>query len=781
MKRVYEDKYLEHIAFPLGGMGAGMICIEGTGAFGSVSLRHRPDLFNEPYMYAALAVKGQGARLLEGPVQERKIWGASVRGFLGAGNGMPGKSYGLPRFRKCRFSSRFPFATVELEDHTVPLVCSAEAFSPFVPGNEDDSSLPCAAVTYRFENRGTDPVEAVFYFAALQFMGAEGGGDRLYVRRRDRGFVFEQEDTGVRGSAGAFCAGCDAEACVDTELYRGTWLAGQDTMTMLWNCISAGETPDRRAEDDRSPGALISAPFALEPGEKRSITLRLCWYVPESDLREGEGEDCYAPWYAGRFSSIYEAAEDFEARWSYLLEESRAFADAFCSGSLPEPVLEAAEANLSILKSPTVLRQKDGRFWGWEGVCDTFGSCYGSCTHVWNYAQALCDLFPRLERSLRETEYGEDQDEKGHQQFRTLLPIRPNAHNYPPAADGQPGGIMKLYREWRISGDTDWLRSLWPRAKSSMDYCIGQWDPEEQGVPREPHHNTYDIEFWGPDPMCSSFYLGALKAMSVMAEALGEDGSRYEDLYRKGRTFMETELWNGEYFFQQTEWKKLRAVFDPAGDPLLERMGPKYQLGSGCLSDGVCGAWLAKRCGLGDILDREKTLGHLESVYRRNLRKELWDHANPQRSGYALGKDGGLLLCSWPRGGKPEIPFPYSDEVWTGIEYQTAGHLASLGRKKEALEIVATARKRYDGARRNPYDEYECGHWYARALASWGLLWAFSGVSYDAVSRTLYHGSEDADVFVCAAGGYGIARIRDGKCSLEVVRGSIPVREYVRV
>ncbi|MBP5274538.1 MAG: hypothetical protein ILO36_06350 [Abditibacteriota bacterium] len=314
-----------------------------------------------------------------------------------------------------------------------------------------------------------------------------------------------------------------------------------------------------------------------------------------------------------------------------------------------------------------------------------------------------------------------------------------------------------------------------------MDYCINLWDPKKEGVLTEPHHNTYDIEFWGPDSMCASFYLGALKAFSLLGQALGEDTAFYEELYKKGKRYVETELWNGEYFYQKTRWTDLAAKFDAAGDPLLERMGPKYQYGEGCLSDGVCGAWLAKCCGLGDILDTEKTLGHLLSVYKYNLKEDLFDHANVQRPGYALGEDGGLLVCSWPRGGKPEIPFPYSDEVFTGIEYQVASHLASLGRKKEALRITEIARKRFDGERRNPYDEYECGHFYARAMASWQLLSAFSGVSYDAASQTLYYGKDDCRVLIACRTGYGTVTIENGRCRVEAAKGSIPVKEYAQV
>jgi uncharacterized protein (DUF608 family) len=400
-----------------------------------------------------------------------------------------------------------------------------------------------------------------------------------------------------------------------------------------------------------------------------------------------------------------------------------------------------------------------------------------------------------MERSIRETEFGEDQDTYGHQNYRAALPIRPAAHDYyEAAADGQLGGIMKVYREWRISADSDWLRKIYPKVKTSMDYCIRSWDPRHHGVLEEPHHNTYDIEFWGPDGMCASFYLGALEAMTKISEFLKEDAALYRELYAKGRAFMEDQLYNGRYFVQKIQWTGLNAP-DPVADPkrslaedysieaarLLEKEGPKYQYGDGCLSDGVLGTWIARVCGLPAPLDTARITSHLLSVYRYNLKKDLSDFSNPQRPAYAIGHEGGLLLCSWPDGGRLSLPFVYSNEVWTGVEYQVASHLIFRGHVQEGLDIVRTCRDRYDGTVRNPFDEYECGHWYARALSSYALLEALTGVRYDAVDKILYVDSKVGDFtsFLSTATGFGIVTHHNGKTSLDVLYGKIPVAKTV--
>jgi hypothetical protein len=396
-----------------------------------------------------------------------------------------------------------------------------------------------------------------------------------------------------------------------------------------------------------------------------------------------------------------------------------------------------------------------------------------------------------LERTLRDVEFNETQDAAGHQTFRAPLPIRRVQGAGLAAADGQLGGIMKVYREWRINGDLEWLRSMWKPVQQSLDYCIETWDPDHLGVVVEPHHNTYDIEFWGPDGMCSSFYLGALKAASLMGAALEQDVTRYDELLAKGRRYMEDKLYNGEYFIQDVQWKGLRAgdpteaksligqnYASPEAQDLLQKEGPKYQYGNGCLSDGVLGAWIAATAGIDDVLDDAKVASHLRAIHAYNYRENLRLHPNPQRPTYALGEEGGLLLCSWPHDDAPSLPFVYSNEVWTGIEYQVASHLIMMGAVEEGLDIVRACRDRYDGRVRNPFNEYECGHWYARAMASYGLLQSLSGARYDAVEKVLYLRPTvkgDFRSFLSTEGGYGTVGVRDGKPFLDVRGGAIDV------
>lgn len=802
----YSGDSLNRVAFPIGGIGAGMFCLEGTGAISHMSVRHHMDFFNEPPVFAAVCVKGKQnvARVLEGPVPGWKYFGG-----VNTGRGSKGRSYGFPRFAEASFTARFPFGAIDLADDDIPLNVKVTGWSPFIPGDPDSACLPVGAIEYHFSNPTRKTVDAIFSFNTQNFMSIlPRSGTVLPIKN---GFVLDQrgtkEEPHNEGSFAVFTD--DKDTVVDHCWFRGSW---RDSVTLVWRNIEEALLMDNPPMKGYSPGASLFVPFKLRAGQEKTLRLKFAWYVPKTGMRLGAdpakptecgkncgGEDCsdpgdYVPWYVGRFSDIKDVAKYWSGHYDELRKKSELFSKTFYDTTLPDEVVEAVAANLTILKSPTVLRQADGRLWGFEGCNDETGCCIGSCTHVWNYAQAVPHLFPSLERSLRETEYSISQDKRGHQTFRAPLPIRHPAHTRHAASDGQLGGIMKVYREWRISGDTAWLRKLWPKVKQSMSYCIETWDPRHHGLLEEPHHNTYDIEFWGPDGMCTSFYLGALTAAVEMGAALKDDTSLYKNLLREGAANLEKQLYNGEFFYQRIETDGLDAEFKPLNTAAngkgykqvidhVNEQGPKYQYGTGCISDGVLGFWIAHMCGLdGNIVDQKKIRSNLKAIHKYNLKRDLSDHANPQRPAYAIGSEGGLLLCTWPNGGELAIPFVYSDEVWTGIEYQVASHLMLEGMVDEGLEIVRVCRDRYDGERRNPFNEYECGHWYARALASYGLLQALTGVRYDAVDKTLHIDSQvgrNFRSFLSTEKGFGTVGLKNGKPFAQIKHGSIDIKKVI--
>lgn len=808
---VYRGANLLQISMPMGGIGAGNVCLNGYGGLQDFSIYNKPATSatadNHGFKDAAFAlihIKRTGVtKLIEGPIPSEKLYnqGLQGQGYRGGGH------EGMPRFEKCEFENRYPFGTVYLEDPNLPLKVAIEGWSPFVPNDDKVSGIPCAILHYTLENTSSEVVDFEFsYHVAHMARGTEGDkGTRNQILANGKGVVFANTDdlkSETFGSA-AFAVG-ETPSKVKGMWFRGGWF---DSISSLWREVSTGSfqaNDGLRSAGElegRNGGSLLVAK-QLQPGEKVTIPIVLAWYFPNVSFSVGIANNVkqsWHPWYTTQWKNAEEVVTYVIENLDSLYRRTRSFADALHASSLPESVIDAIASNLAIIKSPTVVRQSSGNLWGWEGCFVGSGCCHGSCTHVWNYAQAFPHLFSNLEQTLREQEYMRSMDTRGHINFRSALPDGPTSHDYHAASDGQLGGILKLWRDWQISGDTEWLQKLYPLAKRSLDFCIGAWDPCRQGALFEPHHNTYDIEFWGADGMCSSIYIGALCAMADMAIHLGEPelAKQYAELAQNGAAYLDETLFNGEYYEHRVQWEGLKdksftefldtIPTDGTADDvskLLQSEGPKYQYGTGCISDGVIGAWMSRIYGVETPLNQANVRSHLKSIFRYNFKEDLFDHACLQRPGYALGHEPGLLLCTWPRGGKPTLPFVYSDEVWTGIEYQVASHCIAEGLVEEGLRIVEAARSRYDGHVRNPFNEYECGNYYARAMSSYSLLQALTGFRYSAVDKTLYIEPKLAvsgpfTFFFSTASAFGTITLDGDSVTVNEIEGELIVEKLV--
>lgn len=825
-QRVFRGKKLLQIAMPIGGIGAGCICFNGHGGLQDFSIRNKPsfsvlDEANIPSdaAFALIHIKNTDlTKLVEGPLPEEKIYNLGAK----AQGNQQGGYEGLPRFRNCSFRGEFPFGYAELSDPKMPVSIKITGFNPFIPLDDKNSSLPCVILEYTIKNISTQRIDLQFsYHLSHLAPGKEIEQEQLlansYAGQCSRnevipnsGIFFYNDnppDTEAFGNAALGVIGY--EPLIKTMWFRGGWF---DAVTTIWREVSQERFQTNDGNNEHSllgrNGGSIMLESTLEPGNSITYPIAISWYFPNVYYSVGGNNNAtmgvetgfavsqttkpaWHPYYVTQWGNARDVLDYVSEHYSHLRNRTQAFHDALFSSTLPWYILDAVSANLAILKSPTVLRMESGNIWAWEGCFCQKGCCYGSCTHVWNYAQALPHLFPKLERGLRETELLRSMNEEGHINFRSSLPEGPTHHHFYAAADGQLGGIMKVYREWQISGNQEWLNMIYPAVKRSMDYAIRTWDPRKKGVIEEPHHNTYDIEFWGPDGMHTIIYIGALSAMGAISRKCGNlnDANFYDELARKGSKLIDDELWNGDYYEQKicfeglndqsffNYWKTITENSSQE-DLIQKNEGPKYQYGSGCLSDGVIGAWLARCCGVVSQQSKNRIRRNLESIFIYNFKLSLIEHANCQRPGFALGDEPGLLLCTWPKGGKPTFPFVYSDEVWTGIEYQVASHLIMEGYIDEGLTIVYATRSRYDGLKRNPWNEYECGSYYARAMSSFSLLLALTGFWYSMPDKQLkLHPKIDFqnfNFFFSTASGWGTIEIeKNKKIIIEMIEGEL--------
>src|SRR5262245_39511869 len=813
MARTFTGDALSEIAFPLGGIGTGTVSLGGRGQLRDWEIFNRPAKGRTlPFSFMALWARADGGaaklRALEAPLRPPYPGGFGYARSSGQG---------LPHLQGARFTGAYPFARIDFEDAGLPVDVSLEAFNPFVPLDVDDSALPVAIFHCRLKARGSKRVDVALAFSLLNAVGYDG--KTLLSDEEHEGFggnrtAFRQEAAGASKLAGfELTASTEWEASPrrgslalatthETVTALPAW-KGTEWFDAFQNWINEFSREGRfpapaaamaRTPDKRSAVATLAPHLSLAPGESATVTFLLAWHfaLRENDWnREPEVKgQLVRNDYARRFDGAWAVARHTAENLDRLEGRSRAFHDAFFSSTLPAHVLDAASSQASILRTNTGLLLEPQRFFAFERCGDDGGCCPMHCAHVWNYEQTLAFLFPSLERTMRETDLLENLRPDGSMAFRTLLPLGRALWAFRPAADGQMGAILKLYREWQISGDDAFLRRLWPQAKRALEYAWTSWDADKDGVMEGEQHNTYDIEFYGPNPMMGTLYLGALKAAARMAEAAGdrEAGAAYARLFEAGRGRLE-ELWNGEFYIQKVPPPaEIRpgaaSLNEPWHAPAVVEGQVRYQYGEGCLSDQLLGEWFASVAGLAPLLSADRVRTTLGSIYRHNFKNDFFEHPNAQRI-YALEDEKGLLLCSWPKGGRPALPFPYADEVWTGIEYQVAAHLIYAGQVAEGFALVRAVRDRYDGRRRNPWNEVECGSHYARALASWSLVLALSGFRFSAPEGRLGFAPQvsarDFRCFFSTGSGWGVfhQRLDAGRgmeVRLDVRHGEVRVR-----
>ncbi|MDI6784603.1 MAG: GH116 family glycosyl hydrolase, partial [bacterium] len=496
------------------------------------------------------------------------------------------------------------------------------------------------------------------------------------------------------------------------------YLAQWDNLRTFWETFSkTGDLPD---ETDISPSktgrtwnGAIAVPRELAPNESCTITILISWHFPNHyvDFWEENTQERIGNMYTNCFKDSLAVVDYVTQNFERLREPTFKFRDTFYDSTLPNYILDCITSQMSILRSQTLMWLEDGTVAGFEGCGMDRGCCPMNCTHVWNYVQTMAYLFPELERNVRHTDLTVIMQDNGMIPHRTNIPTS-LPHKERDAIDGQCGEILKVYREYLMSQDRNFLAEHWQQLKTAMAYLTDTCDTKKQGLLEGEQWNTYDLSLYGPNSFIGSLYLAALRAMEEMAKIQNEFqlAEQYHSLFQKGQKLLDKTLWNGDYYIQKYDAKKY----------------PRLQYGKGCLSDQVVGQWWAHILDLGYVLPSAHIKKALQSIFKYNWRKDFTEFQHNQRV-FAEGTEAGLLCCTWPKGGRPQEPILYCDEVWTGVEYQVAAHLIYEGMLEQGLQLVKGARERYTGIKRNPWNEIECGDHYARAMSSWSLLLALSG------------------------------------------------------
>lgn len=506
----------------------------------------------------------------------------------------------------------------------------------------------------------------------------------------------------------------------------------------------------------RTIAGAVRVPVELAPGESRTVRFVVGWHFPvppREQLFIVQDIEELKHHYAARFDTAEQVVRHVHDHRAQLEGGTRRWVDTwYGDSSLPHWLLERTLANASTLATNVCYRFDNGRFYGWEGVY----CCEGTCQHVWNYAQSVARLFPSLERDTRErVDLGISYNADGGLDYRGESPHQAVAH------DGQAGTILRVYREHQMSPDDAFLRRVWPRLKTAVEYLI-RHDGEPDGIFEADQYNTLDQTWYGEIPWISGLYVAALRAGVEMAAEVGDRAfaDRCRRLADEGSQFLATQLWNDEfgYFYQRLDPDHLGAT----------------NTNDGCYIDQMYGQTYAAQLGLPRVFPQDKARTALEHLYRYNFRPDTLEYRDeeseiPGGRLFAVEGEPGLVLCTWPFGGGEQAagagePFAvgYFNEVWTGLEYQAAAQMAAEGLVEESLVVTRAVHERYDAAKRNPYNEIECSDHYSRAMMSHAVYLAMCGYEHHGPKGHLGFAPrirpEDFRAAFTAAEGWGLYR-----------------------
>lgn len=795
----YVGQYTKEISFPLGGIGTGSIGLGGDGRLIDWEIFNKPSKgsINGYTHFAIRAIQGDKitAAVLNGDIQKEFIGQYKKSNFTGYGFGPSNqKMCGFPHFKNVEFNGEFPLALLDFNDDKFPANVNMTAFNPFIPLDAKNSSIPAAFFEFEVENITSENVE---YQIALSVANPyKDSINKADINNRVKTLTLLNNGTGkdeLKHGDLTLATDCDT-AYTQTYWYRGGW---QDSIVSFWNEFSNEKHINERIYDDQGrydTGTLI-AEIKLCPKEKKKVKFILSWNVPNNynywnECKNDDGtHKTWKNYYATVFENSVQTAVYSLENWDYLYNRTLNFKKALHETTMPKEVIDAASSNLSVLKSPTVLRLEDGSFYGWEGVHELEGSCEGTCQHVWNYAYALCFLFPELERSIRDMEFNFSTDENGRMGFRIMLPLGRKMTDFRACVDGQMGAVIKCYREWKISGDNKWLEANWENIKKVLEYAWSEnnedcWDLDKDGVLEGRQHHTLDMELFGPSSWLEGMYLAALKAAAEMADFLGDTqkAQEYREIFDKGYRWTKENLFNGKYFIQKVDINDKRITDKFDASPKYwndETKQIKYQIHEGSSIDQMLAQWHADIIGLGEIFDKEQVFDALSEMMKNNYKPTMLEFVNPWRI-FSVNDEAGTVICDYPHGTeKPKIPIPYCEETMTGFEYSFAGLLCSRGKIDDGLKVVKAVRDRFDGEKRNPWNEFECGSNYARSMASYALIPILSGFEFDMPHHHIGFNPYKANDFKCIwslADAWGNFEVNNNTVKINVCEGEINLK-----
>lgn len=726
------EKELKYIGMPVGGICAGQVYLGGDGQLWYW------DVFN----VSRINPGGPGDRYYLNPLTQDNRFENGFGLTIKEGDRTHMRSLNRNGFSTIQFEGQYPVGRGAYADPTLPVTVSLQAYSPFIPGDADNSGLPLTIMEYTITNANADELEVEISGWLQNMAGFQTGKgkDDVHINKAvnngDNPQLVCQMGSDKYKSQLADWGSMSLTLLGEGQAYaKATRTKGLD----IYNGISDTTTAEAPLGDVLV--GSVAGKTTLKRGESKTFTFLLSWYFPNIHLWDGahhwKNLENLRHYYSSKFTDAGDVS-NYVAQNKWLLETTKEWNQAWNNSSLPQWFLDRTFVNVSTLATTASVRFDDltddpdneGRFYTMEGVY--LGE--GTCTHVFHYEQALGRVFPNLARQLRE------QIDLGLSYHNGIIKYRGefsglgrhDGRGY--AVDGQAGTVMRIYREHTMASDMTFLKNNWSKIRKSIQYMIDQDKAKTgkaDGILEGTQYNTLDRMWYGKISWISGLYAAALRAGAEMAADMGD--KRFERTCRsiatKAYKNISNELFNGEYFIQEPDPEHPEA--------------PNTNVG--CHTDQLLGQYWASQMGLASILDEKKVETALQSIMKYNYVDNYGDYLAkaeiPIKRWYADDDEAGIIMCTFPKGGTDKAPgiikneweklvIGYFSEIWTGQEHQLAATLISEGMIEEAMKVEKTVHQRYSPERRNPYNEIEYGNHYTRAMSGYAPFIAASGFTY---------------------------------------------------
>lgn len=675
---------------------------------------------------------------------------------------------------KIEFSGSFPFVELNYKDSELPFGIKLNAWSPFIPHDVKNSSLPLLNFDFEIISKTEKPVDVMItanyrslvgYDVYEKLWDSDLVKTKEYVAQISKIQTAEKEGSSV-GEMGliAFDSNASYHCGWGHRHQYHEWLLLHTELKNEDNTVTSRNT--KRNTLNKLNGSpenynALAISRKLKSEEKMEAKFSMVWFFP--NLYDESLKNIIGHYYHNFFQNSLDVVKYLAKNRLSLHQRSKTFLDAFYDNTAPTFLTDLVNAQFTTFITSAILA-KNKDFGILEGITQHQSWGPVGTTDVNMYGGVMVSaLFPDLAKStmrvhkILQLQSGEIRHSFKKGFAEALIGVagvteRLDLHSQ--------YAIMAL-RDYFLTDDLNYLKEMWPSVKKALDYTLykrdinGDQQPDMTGI-----MCSYDnFPMYGMASYVHSQWLAALAGALQAAQVLGDKAfmNTYQSVFLKGKKLAEEKLWNGEYFRLYHSDLKTMATKDGAGKEIIKDM---QGVDEACLTDQLIGQWAARWSNWGDLFKDEHVKKALQSIVKMSYKPNF-----------------GLRNCSWPGFDfyKPVTDDTWVDQgntVWSGVELSFVSFLLYEGLYADALKVAQTVHERYLKAGRY-WDHQEFGGHYFRAMGVYGIVNGLAGLS---INQGHYIFApvlpqKNFKLFFSFAGGYGHIEKSNAEYNIHILSG----------